>query len=60
MREAFAQLLPPEQKQAQLTDPKKPEKPAPRKRKIAKRHAAPPVMLVAQQPQFSLFGNNTW
>jgi len=59
-RDAFAQLQPPDQKQAQLTDPKKPEKPAPRKRKIAKRHAAPPVMLVAQQPQFNLFGRNTW
>jgi hypothetical protein len=59
-RDSFAQLQPPDQKQAQLTDPKKAEKPAPRKRKIAKRRAAPPVMLVAQQPQFSLFGNNTW
>jgi hypothetical protein len=59
-RDAFAQLQPSEQKQAQLTDPKKPEKPAPRKRRIAKRRVAPPVMLVAQQPQFSLFGNNTW
>jgi len=59
-RDAFAQLQPPDQKQAQLTDPKKPEKPAPRKRKIAKRHAAPQVMLVAQQPQFNLFGRNTW
>ena len=59
-RDAFAQLQPPDQKQAQLTDPKKPEKPAPRKRKIAKHRAAPPVMLVAQQPQFNLFGRNTW
>ena len=59
-RDSFAQLQPPEQKQAQLADPKKPEKPAARKRKTAKRRAAPPVMLVAQQPQFSLFGNNTW
>jgi hypothetical protein len=61
MREAFAQLPQPDQPQAQLSDPKKPEKPVQRKRKIAKRHAAPPMMLVAQQPQFSLFGsNNTW
>jgi hypothetical protein len=60
VREALAQLPPPAQTQAQLSDPKKPEKPAQRKRKIAKRRAAPPLMLVAQQPQFSLFGNNTW
>lgn len=60
LREAFAQLPPHVQAQAQLSDPNKPEKPAQRKRKIAKRRAAPPVMLVAQQPQFSLFGNNTW
>jgi len=59
-RDSFAQLQPPEQKQAQLTEPKKPEKPMPRKRMIAKRHVAPPVMLVAQQPQFSLFGSSTW
>ena len=56
VREAFAQLPPP----AQLSDPKKLEKPVQRQRKIAKRHVAPPVMLVAQQPQFGLFGNNTW
>ncbi len=60
MREAFAQLPPPGATRAQLSDPRKPEKPAPQKRKVAKRHVAPPVMLVAQQPQFSLFGNNTW
>ncbi len=64
LRDAFAELQPSDQKQAQLSEPKKPEqkpqqKPQ-RKRKIAKRRAAPPVMLVAQQPQFSLFGNNTW
>ncbi len=60
VREAFAELPPPDRTQAQLSDPKKPEKPVQRKRKIAKRHVAPPVMLVAQQPQFSLFGNSTW
>ena len=59
-RDSFAQLRPPEQKQAQLTELAKPEKPVPRKRTIAKRHVAQPVMLVAQQPQFSLFGNSTW
>ena len=60
VRNSFAQLQPPQQKQAQLTEPKKPGKPVPRKRTIARRHVAPPVMLVAQQPQFSLFGNSTW
>ncbi len=60
-RDSFAQLQPSEQKQAQLTELKKPEKPAPKKRTVARRHVAPPVMLVAQQPQqFSLFGNSTW
>ena len=60
VREAYAQLPPPAQTQAQLSDPKKLEKPVQRQRRIAKRHAAPPAMLVAQQPQFGLFGNNTW
>jgi hypothetical protein len=60
VRDSFAQLQPPDQTQVQLSDAKKPEKPVQRKRKIAKRHAAPPVMMVAQQPQFSLFGSNTW
>ena len=60
MRDSYAQAPQPEQKQAQLTEPKKPEKPMPRKRTVAKRHAPPPVMMVAQQPQFSLFGNSTW
>ena len=59
-RDSFAQLQPSDQKQAQLSEPKKAEKTVQRKRKIAKRHAAAPVMLVAQQPQFSLFGTNTW
>ena len=60
VREAFAQLQPADQTQARLPDPKKPEAKLVQKRRIAKRRAAPPVMLVAQQPQFSLFGNNTW
>lgn len=60
VREAFAELPSPDRTQAQLSDLKKPEKPVQRKRKIAKRRPGPPVMLVAQQPQFSLFGNNTW
>jgi hypothetical protein len=60
VREAFAQLPPSDHTQAQLSDPKKPEKPVQRKRKIAKRHPGPPVMMVAQQPQFNLFGNSMW
>ena len=60
VRDSFAQLQPPNQTQLQLTDSKKTEKPVQRKRRIARRPAAPPVMMVAQQPQFSLFGNNTW
>jgi hypothetical protein len=67
VREAFAQLppppeaqrQPPDQKQAQLSAPAKPD-PKPHKRKIAKRRPAPPVILVAQQPQFGFFGNSTW
>jgi hypothetical protein len=59
VREAFAQLRPPDA--AQAPDAKKPEPKPAHKRKIAKRHVAPPVMLVAQQPRFGFFGwNNTW
>ena len=40
--------------------PVKPEaKPVP-KRKIAKARAAPPVVRVAQQPQFGFFASNFW
>jgi hypothetical protein len=52
VRETFAQFRP--------EDEKKPEaKPVP-KRKIAKRRAAPRMMLVEQQPRFGFFGNSTW
>jgi hypothetical protein len=30
------------------------------KRKVAKKRANPPTMLVAQRPQFGLFANNIW
>ncbi len=60
MRNSFAQLQTADQNAAESSEPTKPEKTVQRKRKVAKRRAAPPVMLVAQQPQFSLFGNNTW
>jgi hypothetical protein len=52
VRETFAQFVPP--------DPKKPEPKLQRKRKIAKIRAAPPVVLVAQQPRFGFFDNGTW
>ncbi len=63
-REAFAQL-PLDPKQAGLSAATKPEraaiKPEPKlQRKIVKRRAAPPMVLVAQQPQFGFFANNTW
>jgi hypothetical protein len=61
VHEAFAQLRPSDAAQAQTSDPKKPEPKLPRKRKIANRRAAPPVMLVAQQPRFGFFDwNRTW
>jgi len=59
MREASAQL-PVDPKQAQLSAATKPEPKLQPKRKIAKRRVAPPMVLVAQQPQFGFFANNTW
>ena len=48
--QAFAQLKPSE-----------PTKPKPqRKRKIAKTRIAPSMVVVAQQPRFGFFGNDTW
>ena len=54
VREAFAQIVPPE--------PKKPEPKLHRKPKIAKTRAAPPppIVMVAQQPRFGFFANSTW
>ena len=52
VREAFAQLAPPQ--------PKRPEPKLQRKRKIAKSHAAPPMVQVAQQPRFGLFEHSAW
>lgn len=52
VREAFAQLVPPE--------PKKSEPKPPRKRRIAKARIRPPTMLVAQQPRFGFFDNFGW
>ena len=55
VRDAFAQL-PFDPKLAASSDPKKPQPKLPPKRKVAKRHVAPPTMLVAQQPQQPQFG----
>jgi hypothetical protein len=57
VRDAFAQL-PFNQKQAQLSEPKRPQ--PQRKRKIAKTRIAPPMVLVAQQPRFGTFASSTW
>jgi hypothetical protein len=59
-RDSFAQLQPSDTKQLTPADLRKPEPKPQRKRKIAKRRAPPSMVLVAQQPQFSFFGNNTW
>jgi len=61
--ESFAELKPADPKQFKPADPKKPEPTVQHKRKIAKPRAAPPMVLVAQQPQqprFGFFANNTW
>ena len=55
-REAFAQLQP----SSQLSDAKKSEPKLQRHHKIAKRRAAPPARLAAQQMQFGWFGNGIW
>lgn len=59
VRDAFALLQPSEPTQLQISDSKKPEPKLQQKRKIARKHIGPPMMLVAQQPRFGLFGN-TW
>ena len=55
--DALAQISPSDLKSADL---KKPEPKLQPKRKIAKRHYAPPAIQVAQQPHFGFFANNTW
>jgi hypothetical protein len=57
VREALAQL--PSSDAAQ-PDLKKPEPRPQRKRKIAKSHAGPPTLRVAQQPRFGFFDFGTW
>ena len=51
-REAFAQLQP--------SDAKKREAKLQRQRKIARRGAAPPALLVPRQPQCGGFANSIW
>ena len=74
MRDAFAQLQPPQAQlpqQAQTPEPKKPELKLPPKRRVvasktvtnrtmAKNQFGPPIMLVAQQPHLGFFPNTMW
>jgi hypothetical protein len=63
VREAFAQVQPSDSAQLQPAAAKTPAPAVPvtQKRKIAKKHPAPPMVLVAQQQRpFGFFGNNTW
>jgi hypothetical protein len=59
-RDSFAQLQSSDRRQAQISEPKKVEKKLVRKRMIAKRRTAPPMMLAQQPPQFGFFGQSTW
>jgi hypothetical protein len=65
VREAFAQLKPSDAELKQdvalkQPDPVKPQPLPPQKRRIAKKRIAPPMVLVAQQPQFGFIVRNTW
>ena len=51
-RDAFAQL--------ERSDLKKPEPKPHRKYRMAKKHLAPPTVLVAQQPRFGFFARTIW
>jgi hypothetical protein len=51
-RDAYAQLTAPE--------PKKPEPKPRRKHRMARRQAAPPTMVAAQQRPFNFFASNSW
>jgi hypothetical protein len=55
VREAFAQLRPLDANQLQPSDSKKREPKLQHGRRIARRHAPPPVLLVARQRQFGWF-----
>jgi hypothetical protein len=60
VREAFAQLQPSDAKRLESSYLKLPEPKLQPKRKVAKKHIAPPTVLVAQQPRFGFFASNTW
>jgi hypothetical protein len=60
VREALAQVQPSDLGQLQPSVAKAPAPAAQRKRKIAKKHLAPPMVRVAQQRPFGFFANNTW
>ena len=55
VRDAFAQLPPPDADKVQVTEQKKAE-PKPPPRKVARRHTPPPMRMVDRQPQFGQFG----
>jgi hypothetical protein len=60
-RQAFAQLRSGDANHSASSDLKRSQQ-LQRKRRIARRHVAPPMMLVEQQPRygFGFFGNNIW
>jgi hypothetical protein len=53
VRETFAQFVPAEARKVEQPQ-------APKKRRIAKVHANPPMRLAQQQPHFGFFGGPTW
>ena len=60
VREALAQMPPPDSQQLQQSVSKKPEAKLQSHRKISTRRAPPPMILVARQPQFGWFSNRIW
>jgi hypothetical protein len=50
--QSFAELKP--------SEPKRPDLKPVHKRRVAKARMAPTMVMVAQQPRFGLFDNNTW
>jgi hypothetical protein len=58
--EALAQMPASGPKSLEASDPLKPRAKPQQKRRVARKRAAPPMVLVARQPQFSFFANNTW
>ena len=61
VREVFAQLPLSNPPQSHPADLRKPGPKLQSKRKtMARSHIGPPMLMVAQQPRFGLFGNNLW